>query len=26
MQTRWFTRRVVIDNWFLHANQAALSA
>jgi geranylgeranyl reductase family protein len=26
MQTQWFTRRVVLDSWFLHADQAALSA
>ena len=26
MQTQWFTRRVIIDRWFLHAGQAALPA
>lgn len=26
MQTQWFTRRVLLDRWFLHADQAALSA
>jgi len=24
MQTRWFTRRVLLDRWFLHTHQAAL--
>ncbi|AMN47968.1 geranylgeranyl reductase [Steroidobacter denitrificans] len=24
LQTRWFTRRVLLDRWFLHAHQAAL--
>jgi geranylgeranyl reductase family protein len=24
LATRWFTRRVLIDRWFLHANQAPL--
>lgn len=24
MQTRWFTRHVLLDRWFLHAHQAAL--
>ena len=26
MQTQWFTRNVVINRWFLHADQAALRA
>jgi menaquinone-9 beta-reductase len=26
MQTQWFTRKVVLDRWFLHADQAALRA
>jgi geranylgeranyl reductase family protein len=26
MQTQWFSRRVIIDRWFLHAGQAALPA
>lgn len=26
MQTQWFTRRIVLDRWFLHADQAALRA
>jgi geranylgeranyl reductase family protein len=26
MQTQWFTRRVILDRWFLHADQAALPA
>jgi len=25
MQTRWFTRHVVMDRWFLHSQQAPLS-
>ena len=24
MQTRWFTRHVVMDRWFLHSQQAPL--
>ena len=26
MQTQWFTRNVVINRWFLHADMAALRA
>lgn len=26
MQTRWFTRRVLLDRWFLHSDQAPLPA
>lgn len=26
MQTHWFTRRVILDRWFLHAGQAGLPA
>jgi menaquinone-9 beta-reductase len=26
MRRRWFNRRVVLDRWFLHANQPALSS
>ena len=26
MQTQWFTRRVILDRWFLHADQPALTA
>ena len=25
MQTRWFTRHIVLDRWFLHSQQAPLS-
>ena len=24
MATRWFSRRVILDNWFLHAKESAL--